>query len=65
MKQEEEKILLIKCAKSNKEKITTYFSKNHPYEIPEMLWVEPSEVNDAYLAWLNTPRTIASKKNNR
>ena len=48
LKQEEEKILLIKCSKDNKEKIETYFAKNHPYDIPEMLRMHPEDVNDAY-----------------
>lgn len=52
LKQEEEKLLLIKCAKDSKEKIETYFAKNHPYDIPEMLRMHPEEVNDAYKAWV-------------
>ena len=48
LKQEEEKILLIKCAKDNKEKIEKYFQANHPYEIPEMLRMHPDDVNEAY-----------------
>lgn len=52
MKQEEEKVLLIKCAKDHKEKIEKHFSANHPYEIPEMIWLHPEEVNDAYKAWV-------------
>ncbi len=53
MKQEEEKILLIKCLKDNKEKIEAYFTKNHPYDVPEMLWISPDETNEAYIARMN------------
>lgn len=48
LKQEEEKILLIKCLKENKEKIENYVTKNHPYEIPELLRIHPDDVNEAY-----------------
>ena len=54
MKNEEEKILLIKCSDENKEKIEAYFSKNHPYDIPEMLWIAPDSVNEAYMQWVHT-----------
>lgn len=52
MKQEEEKILLIKTTADNKDKLNAYFAKNHPYEIPEMVWLKPEDVNEAYLAWM-------------
>lgn len=48
LKQEEEKILLIKANQENQKKIIKYFEDNHPYETPEMLWIEPHEVNEAY-----------------
>ena len=53
MKQEEEKILLIKADIANKAKIEWYFAKNHPYDIPEMLWLKPEDVNEAYLKWIH------------
>jgi periplasmic divalent cation tolerance protein len=46
--QEEEKILLIKLSEDSKEKILTYIKKNHPYEIPELVWIKPEDVGEAY-----------------
>lgn len=51
MKTENEKILLLKLAPENKEKVTTYIHKNHPYKIPEMVRLDPTDVDDAYLQW--------------
>lgn len=65
MKQEEEKILLIKCNKGNKSKIETYFEKNHPYDIPEMLWIAPDEVNNAYLEWVKNAMISPSEKKSK
>ena len=48
LKQEEEKILLIKHAEDKKDKIIAYIKKNHPYEVPELLWIKPEDVNEAY-----------------
>ncbi len=64
LKQEEEKILLIKCSKDSKEKIEAYFVKSHPYEIPEMLWMHPEDVNDAYKQWVKGSHT-ANKKTDK
>ena len=50
--QSEEKILLIKLPEENKTKITWYFTKNHPYDIPEMLRIKPEDVNEAYAQWV-------------
>lgn len=60
MKQEEEKILLIKCLKEQKEKIEDYVAKNHPYEIPELLRLHPEHVNDAYKERMKN--TVSPKK---
>lgn len=64
MKQEEEKLLLIKCDKENKAKIEIYFEKNHPYDTPEMLWIAPDEVNTAYMARIkqSSASTVKNKK---
>ncbi len=62
MKQEEEKILLIKCIKGNKSKIEAYFEKNHPYDTPEMLWIAPDEINNAYLEWMKKTINAPSEK---
>lgn len=56
--QEEEKILLIKLPKENKDKFSGFFKKNHPYEVPELIFFEPEDVDKAYF-----DRVIASKNN--
>lgn len=61
LKQEEEKIILIKCNEENKEKIKNYFAKNHPYDIPEMLWIQPDDVNEAYQTWVKHSATTQAK----
>lgn len=48
LKQEQEKILFIKLDDSKKSVCIAYFTKNHPYDIPEMLWLRPEDVNVAY-----------------
>lgn len=53
LKNEEEKILMIKLDEENKEKLIWYFKKNHPYKVPEMLWIKPNDVNEEYLKWIN------------
>ena len=61
LKQEEEKILLIKCLKENKEKIENYVAKNHPYEVPELLRMKPDEVNEAYKKRMKGPLSSPKK----
>lgn len=53
IKNEQEKILLIKLPEWNKEKIIWYFKKNHPHQTPEMLWIKPDDVNEEYLKRIN------------
>ncbi|MBU0626390.1 divalent-cation tolerance protein CutA [Patescibacteria group bacterium] len=60
-KQEEEKILLIKFPSENKEKLITYFKKNHPYKVYELIFVQPEDVNEAYLKWVKNVKPIKKK----
>ncbi len=46
---EEEKILIIKFPKENKEQLTSFLKKNHPYQIPELVFLAPEDVDHAYL----------------
>ena len=50
--QDEEKILLIKFPANKKQKLLVYFEKNHPYEVPEIIFLEPKEVWEKYLKWI-------------
>ncbi len=42
--QDEEKILIIKFSSEKKQQLLAYFEKNHPYEIPEIIFLKPEEV---------------------
>lgn len=46
--QAEEKILLIKCADAQKDKLLAYIKKQHPYETPEIIVLKPEQVDAAY-----------------
>ena len=49
LKKEEEKILLIKFPKENKDQLTSFLKKNHPYQIPELVFLAPEDVDKVYL----------------
>ncbi len=53
IKKDQEQILLIKTSDKNLEKLKEFLEKNHPYEVPEILVLNPMEVNDSYLNWVN------------
>ena len=44
--QKEEKLLLIKFPIKNKEKLITYFKKNHPYKMHELIFTKPEDVDE-------------------
>jgi periplasmic divalent cation tolerance protein len=48
-KRSEEKILLIKCLWSKKDALQKYIEKNHPSNVPEIIFLNTLEVNQAYL----------------
>lgn len=52
MKREDEKILLLKLREENKKKVTAYIHKNHPYDIPEIIRLDPTDVDQKYLEWV-------------
>ena len=37
-----------------KEKLSAFLHKQHPYEVPELIWINPDEVDEKYLAYLNS-----------
>ncbi|MEQ4673446.1 divalent-cation tolerance protein CutA [Providencia vermicola] len=45
-------LLLIKTTQSNQLSIFEAIKKIHPYEIPELIRLDPSQVEDNYLQWL-------------
>lgn len=52
LKQEEEKLLLIKTMKSKQEKAIQMIKQQHPYEIPEILVLHANDSDQAYMQWL-------------
>lgn len=52
--QSEEKILILKFDISKQAKVESYFAQHHPYKIPEMIYLSPTQVNDAYLKWIES-----------
>lgn len=52
LNRDEEKILLIKTTEEKKEKLIAFIKKQHPYQIPELIWLQPESVDEAYMKWL-------------
>jgi len=52
LKRDEEKLLLIKTTQDKKEKLIAFIKKQHPYDTPELIWLQPEEVDEKYLKWL-------------
>ncbi|OIN92008.1 hypothetical protein AUJ42_01070, partial [Candidatus Collierbacteria bacterium CG1_02_44_10] len=44
IKREEEKLLLIKTTDDKKERLIAFIKKQHPYEVPELIWLQPESV---------------------
>jgi len=53
IKSDNEKILLIKTSDDKAKKLKTFLEKNHPYDVPEILILNPEDVNKSYLNWIN------------
>ncbi|WP_369311634.1 divalent-cation tolerance protein CutA [Providencia rettgeri] len=49
---DKEVLLLIKTTQSNQLNVFDAIKKIHPYEIPELIRLDPSQVEDNYLQWL-------------
>jgi periplasmic divalent cation tolerance protein len=52
MVRDEEKLLLIKTTEEKKQKLIEFIKKQHPYQVPELIWLHPDEVDAAYMKWL-------------
>ncbi|MCM8772249.1 MAG: divalent-cation tolerance protein CutA [Candidatus Omnitrophica bacterium] len=48
-----EYLILIKCRKSNFKKVEEKIRKNHPYQIPEIISFEISQISKDYKNYLN------------
>jgi len=49
---DEEKLLIIKTSDDKKQALQDWIKKNHPYEVPEIVWIKPNEVGEKYLKWI-------------
>lgn len=52
IKHDEEALLIIKSAAANFESLKQAILLNHPYELPEILAVNPAEGHAPYLEWV-------------
>ena len=53
IKSDNEKILLIKTSDDKVEKLKNFLEKNHTYKVPEIIILNPEDVNNSYLYWVN------------
>ena len=56
IKQDEEKLLLIKTTQDKKEQLAKFWKDNHPYDTPELVRIAPQDVDQAYLEWLQAKK---------
>ncbi len=54
LKRKEEKLLLIKGKSEKKDAMIAFLKKMHPYEVPEIISLSPEEVDESYLAWIDS-----------
>lgn len=54
IKQDEEKLLLIKTSSDKKEQLIATLKKNHPYDTPEIICINPDQVDEKYFARLES-----------
>ena len=51
--EETEVLLSAKTSKSNWSAIESYITKYHPYDLPEIIALSPSQYSEAYGTWLS------------
>ena len=52
IEKEDEKILIIKTLSSKSDQVIKRIKEIHPYEVPEIVVLHPSQVDDNYLNWV-------------
>lgn len=50
---DEEKLVIIKTTDDKIESLKNFIENNHPYKIPEIVIINPEDVNNSYLNWIN------------
>jgi periplasmic divalent cation tolerance protein len=53
LKRDEEKLLLIKTTDDQHAQLVAFLTKQHPYEVPEIITLQPQQVNESYLKRLS------------
>ena len=51
-KKDEEKLILMKFPKEKESELLPFIKKMHPYEIPELIILNPESVGENYLKWV-------------
>jgi len=59
---EPETVLLIKTTEDRLQNLSTRYEALHPYDVPEILILEPTGGSAAYLAWLEAQTVAASEE---
>lgn len=52
IKKDEEKLILMKFPKEKESELLPFIKKLHPYEIPELIVLNPESVDENYLKWV-------------
>lgn len=52
IKKDEEKLILMKFPKEKESELLSFIKKIHPYEIPELIILNPESVGENYLKWV-------------
>ena len=52
VEEQAEVLLLVKTTRHRLEALAAHLASHHPYEVPELVALEPAAVAPAYLAWL-------------
>jgi periplasmic divalent cation tolerance protein len=56
--QDSEQLLVIKTTDERLEELRRALLERHPYELPELVVIEPSQVDERYAAWI--ARSVSS-----
>ena len=52
VEQADEVLMVIKTTAANVDALTARVGQLHPYEVPEVIALEATDISDAYMAWL-------------
>ena len=52
IEESKESLIIMKTSEVNTDKLIERINEIHPYEVPEIIFVKPNEVSDAYSNWV-------------